>query len=170
VFEGFKQYKRSQQKEGQAALATETPEKPTSSEFRFSFIGNASQKPSKNKWILDSSTSHVMTNDISNLTSFKQFQSPRYIEIGDRSLIPAIGNGTFSLRTSLTTIDLKDVWLAPTISANLISIRVLNQMSLKIVFRDGECEITQNGILLAKASPLNLSLYKIHIPSSVFAA
>ena len=79
--------------------------------------------PSPNpSWLLDSSASHHITTDLSNLALHSPYDGTDEIVIGDGSDLPITHTGAISLNTPSHSFTLSKVLCVPTMTRNLISI------------------------------------------------
>ena len=119
-------------------------------------------RPSK-QWIVDSgSTSHLCLNK-SEFTSYKKYDSPCHIWVGNARTIPSLGEGTISVTCIINnqpvTHHIRDVQYVPDLTYGLLSCSVLNSQGLCVLFEDGLCKIQDKGGRLIAESLREGSLY-----------
>ena len=84
-----------------------------------------------------------MTNERSMLENYVQYQQPKYIYLGDSTVIHALGEGKVRLPTVNCThsvvLDLHKVLFVPKLTENLLSVPAMASMGAEIRFDKDKC-------------------------------
>ena len=75
----------------------------------------ASSQENNHKWLVDSTASHSMTTDLSNLSINSEYDRTNEVVIGDGSGLPVSHIGSLSLASSNRVFHLHDTLCVPTI-------------------------------------------------------
>src|SRR5258708_2273829 len=138
---------------GDIALTAETQDRPT------------------RQWIIDSgSTSHLCPNK-SDFISYREYNSPHQICIGDTRTIPSFGEGTVSIicivNSKTVSHHIQDIQYVPNPTYGLISCSVLNRRGLGAHFEDGVCKIRDKWGCLIAETVKEWSLYYLNTKVSL---
>ncbi|MCP4474845.1 MAG: hypothetical protein GY821_09845, partial [Gammaproteobacteria bacterium] len=110
------------------------------------------------KWVIDSGATSHMTNQSSLLKSFKAFDVPQVVRVGDGRKLLSTGRGEIDLlvehpKADGTTIaiTLQNVLLVPDIACSHISTAAAADKGKTVVFEQDSCSfLTEKGIVLAR--------------------
>lgn len=120
-------------------------------------------------WYADSGASTHMPKNKSLLYQYEEFDVPREITLGDKSVILAMGSGRIkfqsgSRRAKISEFVLLNVLYVPYLTVNLISISTAALEGIKVSFTDRECMFSYNGeLVLDGVLKPESNLYKINI-------
>src|SRR5258708_608224 len=126
------------------------------------------------RWIIDSgSTSHLCPNK-SEFISYRKYNSPHHIQVGDARATPSLGEGTVSV---MCVVDgrpvphhIHNVQYIPNLTYGLLSCTVLNQRGLGTNFKDGVCRIRNKWeCLIVESVKAEGPLYFLHTKGSPVA-
>jgi gag-polypeptide of LTR copia-type/GAG-pre-integrase domain len=130
-------------------------------------VDSTSQDPDSSTWIVDSGSSHNVTNDVQNLNSFFSYKGTDKLHIGNGVGLEISHIGSQILQVGDYTIKLNNVLCVPKFSTNLISLSqlLLDNPSLLINFTSSSCFIKDHH--LPKIPPLHITsshgLYKFKV-------
>ncbi|MCP4485859.1 MAG: hypothetical protein GY820_00815, partial [Gammaproteobacteria bacterium] len=121
------------------------------------------------KWVIDSGATSHMTNKSSLLKSFKAFDAPQVVRVGDGRKLLSTGRGEIDLLVehpkadgTTITITLQNVLLVPDIACSLFSTAAAADKGKTVVFKRNSCSfLTEKGIVLARGHREG-NLYFLH--------
>lgn len=121
--------------------------------FANAFLG-ATSDSSREEWYLDSGASRHMSPRRDILSDFENFDGPTIrTAIGQTAKV--IGKGTAFLNVDGIEIVVRNVFYAPDLTENLLSVSAINEAGNTVMFSPTECNIfNASGDFLAKASAM----------------
>ena len=99
-------------------------------------------------WVIDSGATCHMTHNISHITNYVKFSSPRDVKLGDGNVVDALGYGDVLLSYAINDFKgvlLKDVLFVPLLSTNLFSIPICTAKGFRVCFDECKCEVTDGS-------------------------
>lgn len=113
-------------------------------------------------WYIDSGATRHMANDRNFFKIFNHIDEKIKLANGDEAEVHGIGDGYLICRNSKDkqiTVMVKDIFYVPALEGSLLSVRKLAEKDLRIEFKEKECNIMKNEVIVAVAD-LTGSLYK----------
>ena len=137
-------------------VATSAKVEEFASQFdrEFSIMASSSTlvAPSSRIWYVDSGASRHMTGAKDQFTQFSDRRINLEIELGDESIVRAVGIGTVSFQTeSLPPLAISEVLYVPSLRKNLISVSTIEDKGYEVTFRGGQVIILPRGARLSQA-------------------
>lgn len=125
----------------------------------------AIEEENKHDWFLDSGVSVHMTGKIDSLKQCEKKTAE--VTLADGKLLRATvgGSANFNARNGineLSLVKLSDVLYVPGFKANLVSVNVITSKGFEVVFKDEECYIMRNDIVLVVGQKAG-KLYKLNV-------
>ena len=113
-------------------------------------------------WYIDSGATTHMSNNRSNFSSLVQI-SPIKVELGNRSIVTAIGKGTVTMRLTVNnriiTCSFENVLYIPKLGFQLISVSAIDKLGYVTQFGQKRVMISKNGRIVATGSLSKANLY-----------
>jgi len=122
------------------AASAEVEEFASQFDREFSFMASTSNSvvPSSWIWYVDSGASRHMTRGKDQFTQFLDRRINLEIELGDESIVRAVGIGTVTFqRESLSPLAVSEVLYVPGLRKNLISVSAIKNKGYEVTFRGG---------------------------------
>ena len=98
--------------------------------INFATVSNGSDK----NWLLDSTASHNITGDLSNLSIYSEYDGTDEVILGDCSGLAVSHIGYLALHSPHRTFTLRDTLCVPNLCKNLISVHHLTKQNNVFVF------------------------------------
>ena len=117
-------------------------------------MNSSSQHSTQMEWYIDSGASVHSCNNIHYFHDYHHFTDKRYICLGDDTKVRALGSGSILIQVQVdeqwVPILVKNVWYAPEMVVNLISIYRITMAGLKVMFDGPLCSVLgKNGNKIA---------------------
>jgi hypothetical protein len=130
------------------------------------YVNRKDQTKDAYSWVLDSGASHHFANDVLDLKSYKRFQEPKEVYLGDNTIVYAEGQGTQLLQIGPYILDLS-VWFVPDLAENLLSSRLLDKAGYSLLIEEDIVQIRGRGVSNSDwhrlADALSGDLYRVHV-------
>ena len=95
-------------------------------------------------WAIDSGATKHFSSYLQDFESIKRWNTPRIVRLADGSGIEAIGYGDVSIRTTICTVRLHDVWYAPKLACRLVSTTMLNNKGVSVLLKNCKLKAFKN--------------------------
>ncbi len=117
-------------------------------------------------WISDTGASHHMTNSTAYFSSYKMFDEPRPIIVGNQRTMLAYGSGNIRVEALVDDVwrehYLSDVWYAPDVVKNLFSVPAAADKGLTYRLDKSRCELVKQDTVIVTGERHH-GLYKLHL-------
>ena len=140
--------KKDKGKGKNVATSTKVDEFASQFDREFSFMASTSTSvaPSSQIWYADSAASRHMTGAKDQFTQFSDRQINLEVELGDESIVRAVGVGTISFqRESLPPLAVSEVLCVPSLRKNLIFVSTIEGKGYEVIFRGGHVIMYPKG-------------------------
>ena len=105
------------------------------------------------------------------LKNYQQFKSSHLVELGDKSVIEAHGEGQITCKLGIDgnfsgeSVNLHGVLFVPTLGKNLLSVPNLAKYGVSVMFERASCEFLRENRIIGRTTLSSESMY--HLPVSV---
>ena len=112
-------------------------------------------KVSENSWIIDSGASQHMTPNLAPIDSYKKYEIPRAVKLGDEVVIRAYGCGSMSVKLQngeITNVRLHDVLYVPDLVNSLLGVPSMRKRGAQTLFSRDQCTIMKGSKVVGNSA------------------
>ena len=118
------------------------------------------------KWLIDSGASSHMTSEKKILTSYREFERPEKVGLGDGRIVNVVGMGNVYISMQLKGHEpnvsmIYNVLYVPKLACNLFSVRAAASKSKSVKFSDDKCWIYNRAGNVCGTGSLVDKLYQL---------